>query len=120
MEMAGRNVTVAALAGAGVTESFEGHDLCQDYPGGSTPWIFAPSVDLQAAFGGNSKDYAFTASQTCTILDKGCAVKSFTYGVLASGNGFAGTIAVNDVPHPTSAGQAAIASDVQAAIGGSG
>lgn len=115
------NAAVTAASSSGVnahavTLNFASHGLCQDYPGGNTGWLLAPSVKLLVhTLGVVNKTYSYVASDTCAYADGGCSqfgpqiirgsYLGVSYKLTFSAN-------INDLPHPTIAGQQAIASQL--------
>jgi lysophospholipase L1-like esterase len=112
-------VTTAVSSGVNahaVALNFASHGLCQDYPGGNAGWLLAPSVKLVVhTLGVVNKTYSYVASDTCAYADGGCSqfgpkivsgsYLGIKYKLTLSAN-------INDLPHPTIAGQQAIASQL--------
>ena len=100
-----------------VAVNFSSHDMCQDYPGGQTGYMFAPSIKVTGHALGVTKTYQYTASDSCAHPDAGC--KTFApKPVTGNYHGLKGSLTIsgniNDLPHPTTAGQNAIASEILA------
>jgi lysophospholipase L1-like esterase len=104
---AGVNVTLVPLM-----ETFLGHDMCQDYSGGNTGYLFGPSLSVQFEDGGVHKTYSYIAVDNCAFPDAGCAGAGPTKlngSLLGIPVHVTYAYNLNDLPHPTQAGQQAIA-----------
>jgi hypothetical protein len=96
---------------------FTDHDLCEDYPGGNRGWVFAPGISAAASWGSFTQNYDFTPTDSCARVTTtgGCVYISETpkpgkaLGVKYT---LTAVLQVNDVPHPTAAGQTAIADEI--------
>jgi hypothetical protein len=98
--------------------NFTGHDVCQDYAGGSGGWVFGPNVFFFAsarAYVGVTYQKTFLPTDTCATFDAGCrlvvniekgSTSDFDYDLILQVN-------LNDFPHPTAAGQQAIANQIE-------
>jgi lysophospholipase L1-like esterase len=114
------NAAVTSAANSGVNAhavalDFTSHDLCQDYPGGNVGWLLAPSVTVSAHALGITKTYSYVASDTCAYADGGCsqiAPKTIRGSYLGIKYKLTFSANINDLPHPTIAGQQAIAAQL--------
>jgi hypothetical protein len=111
----------ALIEDVGVTTvqlDFTGHDVCQDYPGGTGGWVFGPNVFFFAsarAYVGLTYQKTFLPTDTCAVFDAGCRL---VYSIEKGGSGGFGyelilQVNANDVPHPTITGQTAIANQLE-------
>lgn len=113
-KQAGVNVTTAQLTDTG-------HDLCQDYAGG-TGWVLGPSLYVygSVSYGifSASKTIQYTPSDTCAVWKKGiCGGAAINKSGTWNGINYSLTAIydINDLPHPTVAGQAAFAKQLSGA-----
>jgi hypothetical protein len=98
--------------------NFTGHDLCEDYPGG-TGWILGPSIYLFGSYIKGllsySKSIQYTPSDTCQVWKGGiCGGVALSKSGTFAGGKYYGLLIynLNDLPHPTVSGQQAIASQL--------
>jgi lysophospholipase L1-like esterase len=101
---------------------FSGHDFCQDYSGGNGGWIFGPQIFASGEVTHlGSATVSYTPTDICVVPDAGCNIESKS----GSGHGYSYSykVSINDLPHPTAAGQQAIANQLEptaASVLGSG
>ncbi len=87
------------------------HDMCQDYSGGNGGWVFAPGVTLSGEFLGQPVNINIVPTDSCAVAEKsGCEVVPLNKTNAAYS--VTGSLQVNDIPHPTIAGQTAIANQL--------
>ena len=109
-ELNGSIDTVAADAG-NVTvidpSDFAGHEICTHNP----EWIFAPKVSVKMSAGGKSASFGVAGADS-TCVDEVSPVPPETVHVFEAGKVKVDVeIALNCMPHPTTHGQQALASD---------
>jgi hypothetical protein len=99
--------------------NFSGHDLCEDYPGG-TGWILGPSIYLFGSYINGllsySKTIQYTPSDTCAVWKSGiCGGTAISKSGTFKGGKYYGLLiySLNDLPHPTVSGQQAIARQLE-------
>ncbi len=112
----------AGVAVQTVPLDFSGHDLCEDYPGGSGDVFGLGLYAFGAYLAGPSasKTVQYVPSDTCAVFDAGCKsfAKTWTGSFLDRKYSLTVIASLNDLPHPTTKGQITIAEQILAKVGG--
>jgi len=117
-------VTVEQMSGMTIKPvqlDFGGHDFCQDYPGGAVGWVLGPSfyLAITGTYVLSAGPYTaqYSASDYCATPDGACGRTAVNaeIGLPWENVHVIGWYDLNDIPHPTVAGQQAIASQLKAA-----
>jgi hypothetical protein len=117
----GSAAAAALIEDVGVTTiplNFSNHDVCQDYPdSGNVGWLFAPGVSAKAQLGSAAPVVlGYVPADTCATPNKGCRTyESAKHGKVPITHTkwtVSASVQINDVLHPTVAGQTAIANQL--------
>ena len=105
------NAAAAGLATVITTGDFAGHDICQLSP----QWLFSPKLLVELSWHGHSATFPLTGGQYCQYPNANelALDQKLKYTFVDTPVGASASIipTVNCMPHPTVAGQQAIAND---------